>query len=60
MEIFKLLSITLGAILANNFIFSQSWAAAPSWAFPRRWIPQWAWAWPLPSLWVWPPLCALW
>ena len=23
MEIFKLLSITLGAILANNFIFSQ-------------------------------------
>ena len=38
----------------------SSWAAAPSWAFPRRWIPQWAWAWPLPSLWVWPPLCALW
>ena len=39
---------------------TRSWAAAPSWAFLRRWIPRWAWAWLLPSLWVWPPLCALW
>ena len=30
MEIFKLLSITLGAILANNFIFSQFLGCCPS------------------------------
>ena len=29
MEIFKLLSITLGAILANNFIFSQFLGCCP-------------------------------
>ena len=29
MEIFKLLSITLGAILANNFIFSQFLGSCP-------------------------------
>ena len=59
-QIYELLAITLGAILANNFIFSQFLAAARSWAFPRRWIPPLAWAWPLPLLWVWPPPCASW
>ena len=66
MEIFKLLSITLGAILTNNFIFSQFLGCCPFLGVSKKvdtavgmGIAE-EWAWPLPSLWVWPPLCALW
>ena len=42
-QIYELLAITLGAILANNFIFSQFLGICP-WVFPRRWKQLWAWA----------------
>ena len=60
MEIFKLLSITLGAILANNFIFSQFLGCCPFLGVSKKVDTAVAWAWPLPLLWVWPLLCAMW
>ena len=60
MEIFKLLSITLGAILANNFIFSQFLGCCPFLGVSKKVDTAVGRGWPLPSLWVWPPLCALW
>ena len=43
-QIYELLAITLGAILANNFIFSQFLGICPFLGVSRRWTPLWAWA----------------
>ena len=45
-QIYELLAITLGAILANNFIFSQFLGICPFLGVSKRSIPPWAWAWP--------------
>ena len=60
MEIFKLLSITLGAILTNNFIFSQFLGCCPFLGVSKKVDTAVGMGVAVPSLWVWPPLCALW
>ena len=43
-DLANLFSVALGAILVNNFIFSQFLGICPPWACPRRSTPPPAWA----------------
>ena len=58
----KKLDSAVGMSLAVTFVMVMATAATwPIYTYILS--PEWAegaWAWPLPSLWGWPPLCALW
>ena len=53
MGLTEVLSLAVAAVLVNNYILVQFWAAARSSAFPKRPIRPSAWAWRSCLLWRW-------
>lgn len=51
----NIISISLGAILINNFIFSQFLGCCPFLGCSSKVETATGMAWPLCSSWVWPP-----
>lgn len=53
-----LFSVSLGAILVNNFIFAQFLGICPFMGVSKKVDTALGMAWPLSLSWAWPPPCA--